>query len=134
MNQKQMLELHKMVSDLRDEVAQMRDLIKGMTTPLDTKQSLPDPPAEIHLPQVLSLRELHDLLCDYLYAFIGDDLITEFKLYDDEFGKSEFLQVHLESGGYYVLQGSSERVDGTIKCHTRRGTPLQIDLTPNPTA
>lgn len=128
MNQKQMLELHKMVSDLRDEVAQMRDLIKGMTTPLDTKQSLPDPPAEIHLPQVLALQELSDLLCEHPYAECEGDRIWDFEIQYDEIDNPDFLRIDLESGGYYLLSSALMLVGDAVTCYTREGKAVRIDL------
>ena len=117
------MELHKMVSDLRDEVAQMMSLVRGMTTPLDTKQALPDPPAEIHLPQVLALQELSDLLCEHPYAECEGDRIWDF-----EIDNPDFLRIDLESGGYYLLSSALWLVGDVVTCYPRKGKALQINL------
>jgi hypothetical protein len=96
--------------------------------------ALPDPPAEIHLPETLTLQELHDLLCEHPHSFIGSDPITEFELHYDGLDNPDVLQVDMYSWGHYLLQGSSERVGNTVICYTCKGTLLQIDLTFNPTA
>ena len=101
--------------------------------------ALPDPPAEIHLPQVLTLQDVHDLLCEHSYAECGGEPIWEFELQwhagDDEDLESPYcLSLELLNHELYSITGNPTRYGDTIRCCVSFSEEMQIDLTPNPTA